>query len=211
MGLPRSGFPRRSQRIARALLRLIGALLGGLRVDGLDRVRGILDWILRPRSIERSRTINKAATPFASAIDCPASAPTASSAVAQPREIRAEGPEGDLVGTLLPTAPDKPVVLIIPGSGPTDRDGNNPLGVSAASYRLLAETLAARGIGSIRIGKRGMGCAGGLGGEVSSFRAERHLGLGPGQELFFQHRKDRLHRPVGIDTAQRLPGLLFGR
>ena len=80
----------------------------------------------------------------------------ASSAVAQPREIRAEGPEGDLVGTLLPTAPDIPVVLIIPGSGPTDRDGNNPLGVSAASYRLLAEALAARGIGSIRIDKRGM-------------------------------------------------------
>ena len=80
----------------------------------------------------------------------------ASSAVAEPREIRAKGPEGDLVGTLLPVAPDKPLVLIIPGSGPTDRDGNNPLGVSAASYRLLAEALAARGIGSIRIDKRGM-------------------------------------------------------
>jgi pimeloyl-ACP methyl ester carboxylesterase len=47
-------------------------------------------------------------------------------------------------------------VLIIPGSGPTDRDGNNPLGVRAASYRLLAEGLAARGIGSVRIDKRGM-------------------------------------------------------
>lgn len=47
-------------------------------------------------------------------------------------------------------------MLIIPGSGPTDRDGNNPLGVSAAPYRLLAEALAAQGVGSVRIDKRGM-------------------------------------------------------
>jgi hypothetical protein len=46
--------------------------------------------------------------------------------------------------------------LIIPGSGPTDRDGNNPLGVTAAPYRLLAEGLAQRGISSVRIDKRGM-------------------------------------------------------
>ena len=45
---------------------------------------------------------------------------------------------------------------IIPGSGPTDRDGNNPLGISAASYRLLAVGLAESGIGSVRIDKRGM-------------------------------------------------------
>jgi len=49
-----------------------------------------------------------------------------------------------------------PVVLIIPGSGPTDRDGNNPLGVKAATCRLLAEGLAASGITSARIDKRGM-------------------------------------------------------
>jgi pimeloyl-ACP methyl ester carboxylesterase len=47
-------------------------------------------------------------------------------------------------------------VLIIPGSGPTDRDGNNPLGVTAAPYRLLAEALAAKGVSSARIDKRGM-------------------------------------------------------
>ena len=48
------------------------------------------------------------------------------------------------------------MMLIIPGSGPTDRDGNNPLGVKAATYRLLAEGLAERGIGTVRIDKRGM-------------------------------------------------------
>ncbi len=88
------------------------------------------------------------ATPMAAA--SPASAPQAS-------EITAPGPEGPLAGTLLmPDQAEAPVVLIIPGSGPTDRDGNNPLGVAASSYRLLAEALAARGIASARIDKRGM-------------------------------------------------------
>ncbi|WP_336985468.1 alpha/beta hydrolase [Altererythrobacter aquiaggeris] len=70
--------------------------------------------------------------------------------------ITAIGPQGGLAGTLVAAEPGQPVVLIIPGSGPTDRDGNNPLGVAASSYRLLAEGLAARGIGSVRIDKRGM-------------------------------------------------------
>jgi pimeloyl-ACP methyl ester carboxylesterase len=50
----------------------------------------------------------------------------------------------------------RPAVLIVPGSGPTDRDGNGPLGLKAATYRLLAEGLAAKGIASVRIDKRGM-------------------------------------------------------
>jgi len=71
--------------------------------------------------------------------------------------IEAPGPVGPLAGTALgPSDTDAPVVLIVPGSGPTDRDGNNPLGVRAFSYRLIAEGLAARGIRSVRIDKRGM-------------------------------------------------------
>ncbi|RDC58874.1 hypothetical protein HME9302_02547 [Alteripontixanthobacter maritimus] len=72
------------------------------------------------------------------------------------RPITAAGPDGELAGTLLAPAEGKPLVLIIPGSGPTDRDGNSPLGISASTYRMLAEDLAARGIGSLRIDKRGM-------------------------------------------------------
>ena len=49
-----------------------------------------------------------------------------------------------------------PIMLIIPGSGPTDRDGNNRLVVRASTYRLLAEGLAARDIATLRIDKRGM-------------------------------------------------------
>ena len=72
------------------------------------------------------------------------------------RPLTAPGPQGQLAGTLADAGKGAPVVLIIPGSGPTDRDGNNPLGVTAAPYRLLAEALARRGISSVRIDKRGM-------------------------------------------------------
>ncbi len=45
-------------------------------------------------------------------------------------DISASGPSGPLKGTLSSASVSSaPVVLIIPGSGPTDRDGNNPLGV----------------------------------------------------------------------------------
>ena len=57
--------------------------------------------------------------------------------------------EGDL-------AAGTPAVLIMPGSGPTDRDGNSPLGIAAQSYKLLAEALGERGIASVRVDKRGM-------------------------------------------------------
>ena len=70
--------------------------------------------------------------------------------------MTASGPQGPLAGTLLEAGKSAPVVLIIPGSGPTDRDGNNPLGITAAPYRLLAEALAIRGVSSVRIDKRGM-------------------------------------------------------
>jgi pimeloyl-ACP methyl ester carboxylesterase len=71
-------------------------------------------------------------------------------------DLTAPGPNAPLHGTLLNAGKGTPVVLIIPGSGPTDRDGNNPYGVRAKTYRLMAEALAAKGISSVRIDKRGM-------------------------------------------------------
>jgi pimeloyl-ACP methyl ester carboxylesterase len=71
-------------------------------------------------------------------------------------EVTAPGPEGVLAGTLLDPDPQGPLVLIIPGSGPTDRDGNNPMGVAGGPYRQLAEALAAQGVASVRVDKRGM-------------------------------------------------------
>ncbi len=87
-----------------------------------------------------------------------------SPAVAAPVEsfLEAPGPVGTLKGTLLaPESGSGAVVLIIPGSGPTDRDGNNARGVQGSIYRQLAEGLAARGIATMRIDKRGMFASGG--------------------------------------------------
>ena len=70
--------------------------------------------------------------------------------------IEAPGPQGPLAGTMIEGAAGAPVVLIIPGSGPTDRNGDNPLGVRGGVYRQLAVGLAARGIASVRVDKRGM-------------------------------------------------------
>jgi pimeloyl-ACP methyl ester carboxylesterase len=85
---------------------------------------------------------------------------TGQPALAAPQsiEMAVRGPDGPLAGTLLMAeAPGAPVVLILPGSGPTDRDGNSAGGLAAGSYRLLAEALATRGISSARIDKRGVG------------------------------------------------------
>lgn len=72
-------------------------------------------------------------------------------------DLSAAGPHGALSGTLTSASnPSAPVMLLIPGSGPTDRDGNNPLGINAATYRLLSADLADRGISTVRIDKRGM-------------------------------------------------------
>jgi alpha-beta hydrolase superfamily lysophospholipase len=49
------------------------------------------------------------------------------------------------------------VVLIIAGSGPTDRDGNNTQGLLTNSYKMIAYELAQNGIASVRYDKRGIG------------------------------------------------------
>ncbi len=67
---------------------------------------------------------------------------------------------GTLHGTLLipKGAKPKPVVLLISGSGPTDRDGNSyALPGRNDSLKMLAEGLAAKGIASLRYDKRGIG------------------------------------------------------
>ncbi len=63
-----------------------------------------------------------------------------------------------LYGTLVvPNDVSKPpVVLIIAGSGPTDRDGNQP-SFKSNIYKILADSLANHGIASLRYDKRGIG------------------------------------------------------
>jgi len=75
---------------------------------------------------------------------------------AESTAIEAPGPLGPLAGTFVNAGAGAPVVLIIPGSGPTDRDGNSALGPKPATLRQIADGLAKRGISSVRIDKRGM-------------------------------------------------------
>lgn len=49
-----------------------------------------------------------------------------------------------------------PVMLLIAGSGPTDRDGNNTMAGSNNSLKLLADALVKRGIAVLRYDKRGI-------------------------------------------------------
>ena len=71
-------------------------------------------------------------------------------------EIQAPAPAGPLGGMLDDPDGKAPLVVMIPGSGPTDRDGNNPLGVAGGPYRQLAEALNAKGVATLRVDKRGM-------------------------------------------------------
>ena len=60
-----------------------------------------------------------------------------SSVAAQERMIIPPGLVGPLAGTMLAAvSADAPAAIIIPGSGPTDRNGNGPLGLKASSYRM---------------------------------------------------------------------------
>ncbi|KXV75472.1 hypothetical protein AD936_02955 [Gluconobacter japonicus] len=70
--------------------------------------------------------------------------------------VEAPGPQGVLVGTFLNAGAKRPVVLLIPGSGATDRNGDSLTSIKPATLRLLAEGLAEHGISSVRIDKRGM-------------------------------------------------------
>jgi uncharacterized protein len=75
------------------------------------------------------------------------------------QEIALQTPTGSISGTLTISAGSEssPVVLIIAGSGPTDRDCNSPLGIQTNAYKMLAEDLARLGISSLRFDKRGIG------------------------------------------------------
>ena len=67
---------------------------------------------------------------------------------------------GEIHGSLLVPASDTPltVVLLISGSGPTDRNGNQPM-IPNNSLKMVAEALSEAGIASLRYDKRGVGAS----------------------------------------------------
>ena len=93
---------------------------------------------------------------------------------AQESPVKLDTKTGALHGTLLVpagTPSPMPVVLIIAGSGPTDRDGNSPLLPGRNnSLKLLAEALASHGVATLRYDKRGIAGSMGAAAKESDLR-----------------------------------------
>ncbi len=76
------------------------------------------------------------------------------------REVRIACPWGTIYGTLATPdgdAPARTAVVIIAGSGPTDRNGNSAAGLSPASYKMLSDALCQAGYAVLRYDKRAIG------------------------------------------------------
>lgn len=105
----------------------------------------------------------------------PSQATRVDSVASQPITLKTA--TGDIYGSLVVPSGSgtHPVVLIVAGSGPTDRDGNSPIAVAPGktlhpdTYKLLAAALAADGIASVRYDKRGIAAsAGAMAGHAES-------------------------------------------
>lgn len=96
---------------------------------------------------------------------------------AQSSPIEVVTPTGTLHGTWLqPTHGTAAAAVILPGSGPTDRDGNSAqFGIQASTYRLLAEALAEDGIATARIDKRGIGESAAVGPSEADLRFDAYV------------------------------------
>lgn len=83
---------------------------------------------------------------------------------------------GNIEGTLMyPSAPlPVPIAVIIAGSGPTDRDGNNPM-MTNNSLKMLATELAKNGIASLRYDKRGIAQSKNAGLKENDLRFEMYI------------------------------------
>ena len=97
---------------------------------------------------------------------------------------------GTLEGSLI--VPDMkntvPVALIIAGSGPTDRNGNNPA-MTNNFLKMLAEALSEKGIASLRYDKRGIGKSQKAGMKEENLRFEDYISDAEGWVQFLKNDK----------------------
>ena len=80
------------------------------------------------------------------------------SVVAQEREVVVLCDWGNISATLnSPTAGSDIAVLIVAGSGPTDRNGNSGQGLNSYAYKMLSDELVKGGVAVMRYDKRAIG------------------------------------------------------
>ncbi len=84
---------------------------------------------------------------------------------------------GEIHGTLsVPDNASRTAVLIIAGSGPTDRNGNSLVtGIATNTYKMLADSLAARGYASLRYDKRGIAASVAAGADESQLTFDAYI------------------------------------
>lgn len=83
---------------------------------------------------------------------------------------------GEIYGTLVaPENASRTAVLIIAGSGPTDRNGNSVAGISTNAYQMLADSLAAHGYASLRYDKRGIAASAAAGTDESQLTFDAYI------------------------------------
>ncbi|MBQ5894184.1 MAG: alpha/beta fold hydrolase [Rikenellaceae bacterium] len=83
---------------------------------------------------------------------------------------------GEIYGTLVaPENASRTAVLIIAGSGPTDRNGNSVAGISTNAYKMLADSLAAHGYASLRYDKRGIASSAAAGTDESQLTFDAYI------------------------------------
>ncbi|MBL0699530.1 MAG: alpha/beta hydrolase [Desulfosarcina sp.] len=90
--------------------------------------------------------------------------------------VQLETKTGTLEGSLLVPVEITgiPVVLIIAGSGPTDRDGNNPW-MKNNSLKMLATELSKNRLATLRYDKRGIGKSSQAGSQEKNLRFDHYI------------------------------------
>lgn len=84
---------------------------------------------------------------------------------------------GEIHGTLsVPDNASRTAVLIIAGSGPTDRNGNSLVtGIATNTYKMLADSLAVHGYASLRYDKRGIAASVAAGADESQLTFDAYI------------------------------------
>ncbi len=98
---------------------------------------------------------------------------------------------GNIAGTLLVPETNQrvPVVLLIAGSGPTDRNGNNSV-MKPNTLKMLADSLYDHGIASLRYDKRGIGASKAAGPSEVNMRFSNFIQDAIGWVKFLSGRKE---------------------